>query len=329
MKFVKRIATAMALLGALLAPLQVSHAEETYPSKPIRLVLPYPPGGSYDAIARLVGSKLSAVLGQPIIVDNKPGAAGEIGTTAAAEAPADGYTLALFGNSQTVLPSINPGLAHDIKKSFDPVARVATVAEVIVVNPSVPAKSIAELVALAKAKPGQLNFGSGGAGGITHLAGELIKSSAGIDLVHIPYKGQAPAVVALISGDVQVLVLNVVSAVPQVKAGKARALAVTSSTRSPFLPDVPTAVEAGLPGYEIIEWYGLLAPKGTPPAVITKLEQAVNNVLARTDTTEALAQLGANPFPGDTPAAFAKFIDEDIAKYGAIIKRAGIQLKRN
>jgi tripartite-type tricarboxylate transporter receptor subunit TctC len=328
MKFVKRIATAAVMLGALLAPLSAGHAQDNYPSKPIRLVLPYPPGGSYDAIARLIGSKLSTVLGQPIIVDNKPGAAGEIGTTAAAEAAPDGYTLALFGNSQTVLPSINPDLPHDIKKSFEPIARVATVAEVIVVNPSVPAQSMAELVALAKAKPGQLNFGSGGAGGITHLAGELIKSSAGIDLVHIPYKGQAPAVVALIAGDVQVLVLNVVSAVPQIKAGKARALAVTSTTRSPFLPDVPTAAEAGLPGYEIIEWYGLLAPKGTPSAVISKLEQAVKTVLARTDVAEALAQLGASPLRGDTPAAFGKFIDQDIAKYGAIIKRAGITLNR-
>jgi len=326
-----RLETRFAVVGILLATLVAwpkAHAEEPYPNRAIRLVLPYPAGGSYDAIARLIGKTLSDSLGQPIVIENRPGAAGEIGTTAAAEGAPDGYTIAFFGNSQTLLPSINPDLKYDIQKSFDPVARVATVAEVIVVNPSVPVHSIAELISVARSKPGQLNFGSGGAGGITHLAGELLKSIAHIDIVHVPYKGQAPAVVGLLQGDVQILVLNVVSAIPQVKSGKARALAVTSDSRSPFLPDVPTAIEAGLPGYEIVEWYGILVPKGTPPEIVAKLHTAISAALNRPDVAQALAKVGANPFPNDSPDAFRTFISQDIAKYATIIKHAGIRLNR-
>jgi tripartite-type tricarboxylate transporter receptor subunit TctC len=303
-------------------------AQDQYPSRPIRLVLPYPAGGSYDAMGRLIGDQIAKRLGQPIVIDNKPGGGGEIGTTAAATAPADGYTLALFGNSQAIRPTINPSNRFDIQKSFEPIARFATVAEVIVINPTVSANTLGEFVELARAKPGQLNFGSGGAGGITHLAGELLKARANVDLVHIPYKGQAPAVTGLIANEVQMLVLNVVSAIPQVKAGKMRALAVTIPTRSPFLPDVPTVEEAGVSGYELVEWYGLLAPKGTPKEVIDKVHAAVEDALKQTDVKDALSKLGAAPLVGDTPEGFRKFIDSEISKYAEIIKNAGIKLER-
>ena len=304
------------------------NAQAPYPSKPLRFVLPYPVGGSYDAIARTIGSRLTERLGQPVVVDNRPGAAGDVGTAIAAQAPADGYNLAMFGNSQTLLPAIDPSLRFTIIKDFRPVRRVATVAQVIAINPTAPAQTLKEFIAMAQAKPGQLNFGSGGAGGVTHLAGELLKSTAGIDIVHVAYKGQVPALLALVQNDVQMLVLNLVSAIPQVSAGRIRPLAVTSLERSEFMRGVPTASESGLPGYESIEWYGVLVPGLTRDDVVAKLQNELTAIMKQREVHEQMTKMGANAFINDDTKSFAAFLKADVDKYRKIVSDARLNLER-
>ena len=299
-------------------------AAQTYPNRPIRLLIPFSPGGSYDAIARMLAQSLTDAWGQQVVVDNRPGAAGRIGTEMAAKATPDGYTMSLFGNNQTIAPAVHRSVPYDIERDFAPVTMVAEIANVLVVHPSVPAKSVSDLIALAKAKPGQLNFGSGGTGGATHFAGELFKNSAGINIVHVPYKGTAPAMVELLGGQVQIMLLNTLNTIPHVKSGKLRGLAVSSLKRSRFLPELPTLDESGLKGYDFTEWYAVLVPAKTPKDVVAKLHTELVRIVATSETREQLARQGAEPVTG-TPAQLAAFIKTDLAKNARIVKQAGIK----
>lgn len=324
---VKRLAGAAVLAGLLcLGGASLPHAQD-YPSQPVRFVVPFAPGGTTDVLARLVGEKLSASLGQQFVIDNKPGAGGNIGTAQVAKAEPDGYTI-LMGTVGThaINASIYPKLPYDPIKDFAPVTLVATVPNVLVVNLEVPASSVAELTALAKEKPGELNFASSGNGTSIHLSGELFKAMTGVDIVHVPYKGSGPAVVDLLGGQVQMMFDNLPSSAPQIQAGKLRALAVTSKERSPTLPDVPTMAEAGVPGYEALSWFGVLAPAGTPDAIVARLQAEIAKALADPAMRERFAELGAVPV-GDTPAEFADFIGAETAKWAEVVQSAGIKLE--
>ena len=313
-------------VGLGLGNASLVHAQD-YPSKPVRFVVPFAPGGTTDVLARLVGEKLSASLGQQFVVDNKPGAGGNVGTAQVAKAEPDGYTL-LMGTVGThaINASIYPSLPYDPVQDFAPVTLVATVPNVLVVNPEVPANSVAELIALAKEKPGELNFASSGNGSSIHLSGELFKAMTGVDIVHVPYKGSGPAVVDLLGGQVQMMFDNLPSSAPQIKAGKLRPLGVTSKERSPTLPDVPTIAEAGVPGYEALSWFGVLVPAGTPDAIVAKLQNEIAKALADPTMRERFAELGAVPV-GGTSAEFADLITAETAKWAKVVQDAGIKLE--
>lgn len=301
-----------------------SGAAAAYPEKPIRLVVPYTPGGVTDLLARAVGEKLGKSLGQSVVVDNRPGGGANIGADLVAKSPPDGYTL-LMGSAAThaINSSLYRQIPYDHVKDFAPVTLVAKVPNILVVHPSVPAQSVKELIALAKAKPGQLNFGSSGSGGTIHLSGELFKSMAGIDMVHIPYKGSAPAVTDLLGGQIQVMFDS--SVIPYVNAGKLRALGVTSARRSSALPDVPTIAEAGLPGYEATAWFGILAPAGTPREIITKLNTEIVRALNDPEMQERLRSQGAE-VAGNTPEEFAAFIKAETQKWAKVVKESGARV---
>ncbi len=313
-------------VGLCLGNASLVHAQD-YPSKPVRFVVPFAPGGTTDVLARLVGEKLSASLGQQFVVDNKPGAGGNVGTAQVAKAEPDGYTL-LMGTVGThaINASIYPSLPYDPVQDFAPVTLVATVPNVLVVNPEVPANSVAELIALAKEKPGELNFASSGNGSSIHLSGELFKAMTGVDIVHVPYKGSGPAVVDLLGGQVQMMFDNLPSSAPQIKAGKLRPLGVTSKERSPTLPDVPTIAEAGVPGYEALSWFGVLVPAGTRDAIVAKLQNEIAKALADPTMRERFAELGAVPV-GGTSAEFADLITAETAKWAKVVQDAGIKLE--
>ena len=313
-------------VGLGLGNASLVHAQD-YPSKPVRFVVPFAPGGTTDVLARLVGEKLSASLGQQFVVDNKPGAGGNVGTAQVAKAEPDGYTL-LMGTVGThaINASIYPSLPYDPVQDFAPVTLVATVPNVLVVNPEVPANSVAELIALAKEKPGELNFASSGNGSSIHLSGELFKAMTGVDIVHVPYKGSGPAVVDLLGGQVQMMFDNLPSSAPQIKAGKLRPLGVTSKERSPTLPDVPTIAEAGVPGYEALSWFGVLVPAGTRDAIVAKLQNEIAKALADPAMRERFAELGAVPV-GGTSAEFADLITAETAKWAKVVQDAGIKLE--
>ena len=322
----KRLAGAAVLAGLLGLGAGPAQAQD-YPTKPVRFVVPFAPGGTTDVLARLLGEKLSASLGQQFVIDNQAGAGGNIGTAQVAKAEPDGYTI-LMGTVGThaINQSIYPRLPFDPIKDFAPVTLVATVPNVLVVNPEVPVHSVAELIALAKEKPGELNFASSGNGSSIHLSGELFKSMTGVDMVHVPYKGSGPAVVDLLGGQVEMMFDNLPSSAPHIKAGTLRPLGVTSKERSPTLPDVPTIAEAGVPGYEALSWFGVLVPAGTPDAVVTRLQQEIAKILADPAMRERFAELGAVPV-GDTPAEFAAFIGTETAKWADVVQKAGITLE--
>ena len=326
MRLAKLLAGVALSVGLCLGNASLVHAQD-YPSKPVRFVVPLAPGGTTDVLARLVGEKLSASLGQQFVVDNKPGAGGNVGTAQVAKAEPDGYTL-LMGTVGThaINASIYPSLPYDPVQDFAPVTLVATVPNVLVVNPEVPANSVAELIALAKEKPGELNFASSGNGTSIHLSGELFKAMTGVDIVHVPYKGSGPAVVDLLGGQVEMMFDNLPSSAPQIKAGKLRPLGVTSKERSPTLPDVPTIAEAGVPGYEALSWFGVLVPAGTPNAIVAKLQDEIAKALADPAMRERFAELGAVPV-GGTPAEFANFISAETAKWAKVVQDAGIKLE--
>jgi len=309
----------------LIFAVSVSAAENTYPSRPVRLIAPFSAGGGVDIVARLVAQRLSEKWGQQVVVDNRTGATGIIGTDLAAHATPDGYTL-LMGNAAThaVNVSLFKKLPYDAIRDFVPITLVGRVPEMLVVHPALPASTVQELIALAKSKPGELTFGSAGSGSPPHLAGELFQSLAKIRLVHIPYKGSAPALTDLIAGQINMYFSNILSAVPYVKGGRLRGLGVTSAKRSVVAPDIPAIAEAGLPGYEDYNWYGVLAPKGTPKAIVDKLHTDIVHVVKSTDVEDRLTKDGAEVI-ANTPAEFAKFIREEIQKYAQIIKQSGLR----
>ena len=323
-------AVALAALSAMLfasLPWASAHAQ-TYPSKPIRMVVPFTPGGSTDILARTIGQKLTEAWGQPVIVENVPGAGGSIGADKAAKAAADGYTL-LMGHIGTlaVNPSIYPNLSYDPIKSFVPVAWVAKVPNVLVVHPSIAAKSVAELVVLAKASPGKLNYGSGGNGSAAHIATEYLKLKSGTQLVHVPYRGTAPAVTDLVAGQIQVMFTGAPAVMQFVKSGQLRALAVSSNARLDALPDLPTVVESGmkeLAGFEADQWYGVVAPVGTPAAVVAKLNAQINQALASTEMKTRLQSEGAVATPVSS-VAFGELIAREIERWRPVVKAGNIQ----
>jgi tripartite-type tricarboxylate transporter receptor subunit TctC len=300
---------------------------QAYPSRPVRLIVPYPPGGSTDFIARPVSERLTERLGQPFVMDNRGGAATVIGAEIAARAPADGYTL-LVGTVTTlaVNPALKPKLPYDPVRDFAPVSMLSAQPYILAVNPSVPAASVAQLVAHAKANPGKLSFASAGLGSGAHFAGELFNHMAGVDILHIPYKGTGPAITDVIGGRVAILYAGIATLRPFVGSGKMRVLAVTSARRSPGMPEVPTIAESGLPGYETNTWNSLVAPRGTPRAVIERLNAAVTQVLSEPDLRERWAQQGIDAEPGP-PARLAGHIDAEIARFARLVKATGLKLE--
>jgi tripartite-type tricarboxylate transporter receptor subunit TctC len=298
---------------------------QTYPTRPIRMVVPFSAGaGVTDIMARLVGQQLSASIGQQIVIDNRPGAGGIPGTEVASKAAPDGYTLLMTNVALAVNPYLYPKLPYDALRDFTPVTMVNSAPLLLVVHPSLAAKSVKELVAYAKSHPGQLNYGSGGVGSTPHLSGELFRSIAGFDAVHVPYKGGAPALADLVGGQLSFMIENVPGTLPFVKAGKLRALAITSSKRSPLEPALPTMAEAGVPGYEVIGWNGIVAVKGTSPAIVSRLHTEVAAILRTPEVKQRLAALGAEPV-GNTPAEFGAFIKAEMARWGTIIREKGIR----
>jgi tripartite-type tricarboxylate transporter receptor subunit TctC len=311
------------LLAAALAALPMAALAQGYPSKPIRFVVPYPPGGPLDTIARLLGQKVAESVKQPVIVDNKPGAGGNIGADFVAKAPADGYTI-LMGAVAThaINPTLYAKIPYDAVRDFSPVTQVASTPNVLVVNPSLPVASVADLVAHARANPGKLNFGSGSTGSAGHLAGELFKSLAGVQMTHIPYKGAAPAMQDLIGGQIHLMFDNMASSLTQVRAGRVKALAVTTAKRSSLAPELPTVAESGLAGFDISTWFGIFAPAGTPREAIARLHAEFTRALAAPDVREKMINLGAEPV-GNTPAEFATYIRAEAEKYARVIKASG------
>jgi len=308
---------------ALLCALPLLAAADAYPSKPIRFVVPYPAGGPLDTIARLLGQKVSESVKQPVVVDNKPGAGGNIGADAVAKSPADGYTI-LMGAVAThaINPTLYASIPYDPVRDFIPVTQVASTPNVLVVNPSVPAASVREFIAYAKANPGKLNFGSGSTGSAGHLAGELFKTQAGVEMTHVPYKGAAPAMNDLVGGQIQLMFDNLASSLGQVKAGRVRALAVTTARRTSLAPDLPTIAESGLPGFDINTWFGIFVPANTSREVVERLHAEFTRALALPDVKERMLALGAEPV-GSRPDEFAAYIRAEGEKYARLIKASG------
>ena len=313
---------ALLVAGALLAGSLPAWAQP-YPNRPLRIVVPFPPGGGTDIGTRIVAQKLQEAWGQAVIVENKPGAAGIVGTELTAKSAPDGYTF-MMGNLGThaINVSLYKKLAYDPVRDFAPVSMVADLPLLLLVHPSVPANSVKELIALAKSQPGKLNFSSSGAGGSMHVAAELFKSMTGVDMVHIPYKGGAPAVADLLSGQVALSFSTVLETIQHVKAGQVRALAVTNDHRSIALPDLPTIAEAGLPGYQSISWLALFAPAGTPKDIANKVSAESVRILKLPDVKERLLAQGAEPI-GSTPEQLAATLAADIAKYAKVIRESG------
>jgi len=299
---------------------------QSWPAKPIKLVAPSTPGDAPDVIARMVAEKLSTALGQQVVVENRPGAGGVVGSDAVAKAAPDGYTL-IMGNagSHGINAAVYTKLPYDIQRDFAPVSQVAVAPNVMVINPGVPATSVAEFIAYAKAQPGKLSYASGGNGSSAHMSMELFKSMAGIDLTHIPYKGSSPALTDVVGGQVVAFIGNMPPTVPLVKGGKLRALAVTTKTRSPLMPELPTIAESGLPGYETVAWFGVLAPAGTPPEIVNRLSQEIAKIAKSPEMREKLLAMGAEPV-GSTPEEFKGVIDRDIAKWKPLAQKVGIKV---
>jgi tripartite-type tricarboxylate transporter receptor subunit TctC len=297
-----------------------------YPSKPIRLIVPFPPGGAVDILGRAMAQKLSEILAHNVIVDNRVGGAGAVGSEAAAKSAPDGYTL-LMGSTTTI--SINPSLfaklSYDPSRDFVPVTLVAFVPHLLVVNASVPAANLREFIALAKARPGQLNYASAGNGTPHHIAGEMFKQMAGVDMVHIPYKGTGPAVPDLIAGQVSFMSVEILAAMPHVKSGKLRALGIATGNRNPSALEIPTVSEAGLPGFEVTSWYGILAPAGTPKPITERLAMEMTKAIATPDLSERLASLGATPV-GNTPDEFGVHLRREGEKWAKAVKASGAKV---
>ena len=327
-KRVTRVTLVTFVAGLMLALCTLGAAAQNYPSRPIRFVVPYAPGGPLDIMARAIGQKLTETLGQPVVVDNKPGAGGNIGANLVAKSAADGYTI-LMGAVAThaINPTLYPNIPYDPVRDFTPVAMVAVVPNVLVVNPALPVKSVKELIDLAKARPSYLNFGSGSTGSTGHLAGELFNALAGVQMVHIPYKGGAPAIADLLAGQVQLMFDNLANALPQVKAGKLRALAVTTAQRSAFAPELPTLAETGVPGFDLTTWFGIFLPGNAPRDIVTRLNAEIIKALNAPDMKDRLDKMGAEPPVNNTPERFAAFIKVEFDKYARVIKTSGAKVE--
>ena len=312
------------LIAALLLFLPSLAAADDFPTKPIRLIVPFPAGGPNDIIARVIGQRMSELAGQPILIDNRGGQGGVLGTDTVAKASPDGYTIAISSAGALAISPSMEKVAYDTLRDLAPVTLVATVPEILVVPNSVAARNLAELIALAKAQPGKLNFASSGPGSLPHLAGELFKLTAKIDIVHVPYRGAAPAVNDLLGQQVQMTFLDLPVLLPQIKAGSLRAIAVGSAERAPTAPEVPTTAEAGFPDLRIENWYGMVAPKGTPKEIVAALHRLATLAMADPSVKEKLALQGATLI-GDTPEHFRAFIADETAKWAKVIKDAGVE----
>jgi tripartite-type tricarboxylate transporter receptor subunit TctC len=328
----KPVSGSRGFAGALLAilmtavPAVLAQAwAQTYPTKPVRLVVPFPPGGGTDTMARALAPRLTERLGQQVVIDNRPGAGATIGVEIASRAPADGYTLLLATITNAVGMSLYSKLAWDLRRDFAPVGLMATTPHIVVVHPSVPAKSIKELVALAKARPGDLLYSSAGSGTVTHLAGELFAHMTGAKMTHVPYKGGGPSVVALLSGEVGVAFSTMPSVIGHVRSGRVRGIAVTTRQRSAAVPDLPTVGEAGVPGFEVGSWYGISAPAGTPREIIARLSGDVARVLALPDVKERLARSGFEVLLS-SPEEFGEFVRSEIDKWAKVVKASGVRI---
>lgn len=316
------LAVAM-LIAASMQPL----LGQDYPEKTIRIIVPYSPGGTADMLARTMGQKMAESLGQQVIIDNRPGAGGNIGADLAAKAAPDGYTM-LMGTVAThaINPNLYPKMPYDAAKDFAPIVLVATLPNLLVVNPSVPARNVKELIALAKAKPGELAFASAGNGTSQHLSGELFKKMTGVDMTHVPYKGSAPAVTDLVGGQVQLMFDNIPSSLPQVRAGKLRALAVTGPRRSPVLPDLPTVSEAGLTGFSMTSWFALFAPAGTPAKILLRLNKAAGRAIASKELRQQWMAQGIEP-AGGTSEQLDAFRRIEAPKWEKIVRDSGARVE--
>lgn len=317
---VRKIYAALSAVACLAAG---AACAQSYPVKPIRMIVPYAPGGPTDILARAVGQHLTEALGQPVIIDNRPGASGNLGTAQAAKLPADGYNFNMVGISFAVAPSLGARPGYDALRDFAPVSLIAGVNNVLVVPPSLPVKSMKDLIALARRKPGELTYASGGRGGAQHLAGELFSSMANVKMTHVPYRGSAPGLTALMGGEVIVGFADMMITLPHIHSGRLRALAVTSSTRAPQLPDLPTMAEAGLKDYAVTVWFGLLAPAKTPSEIVQRVQAEVARGIQSPAMRQRLTAMGAEPY-GSTPEAFAAFLRNEIAKWTQVVKSAGL-----
>lgn len=314
-------------LGLLLACAASAAWAQAYPAKPVHMVVPYPAGGYYDLLARVIGAKLGENWGQPLVVENRVGANGMVGTSFVAKSAPDGYTLLMGGIGPLgINPSIYSKLPYDAVRDFAPVIHVASAPNVLVVHPSVNARSVKELIAMARSDPGKLTFASAGSGSSQHLSGEMLKTMAGVSMTHVPYKGSAPSVTAILAGEVSLLFGTMADVVGHVRAGKLRALAVTSARRIPVLPDVPTMIEAGVPDFEATAWFGVSAPAGTPNDVVAKINQDVGRILRMPDVLQRISQQGSAEIVGGPPEAYGAFLRAEIAKWAQVVKASGAKV---
>ena len=317
-------AATQALVIPLLAAALSASAAETYPNRPLRIVAPYGAGGSYDTIARVMGQKLAEQLGQQVVVDNRPGASGRIGMDLGVKSTADGYTLITVGSSQTIVPSVYVSVPYDLTRSIAPIMMFATITNTLIIHPGVPAHSVSEFVALAKANSGSMYYGSGGTGGITHLAGELFNNLAGTKISHVPFKAGALATISLLGNEVQMNILNMLSSLPHIQTGRLRALAVTGLKRSQYQPALPTLDESGLKGYDVLEFHSLAFPGGTPKAIVARMNSELAKALASGDVKQKLAQQAAE-IVITTPEQAAAFVLAEQTKFARIVKAIGLK----
>lgn len=320
---IKRLLLLPLCCTAAAAQMATPAAAQTYPTKPLRLIVAFPPGASSDLVGRMLGQKIGEQMGQQVIPDNRPGAGGNLGLGMLSKTPPDGYTIGIATASIAVSPALYKNLGYDPVKDLAPVARLTTIPNVLLVHPSVPAKTLRQFIDLAKASPGKLNFGSGGTGTTNHLANELLKHLEKINLVHVPYKGVTQAMVAMMSGEVDEVVMPVSTALPQIKAGKVRPLAVLTEKRIPSLPNVPTGIEAGVPNFTMPLWYGMFAPAGTPRDIVDRLNRELTKALESKELTGTLAAMGVEPWPG-TAEQLGELLRTDMERYGAIARSANL-----
>ncbi len=321
MQFSSRVLVSAMLAALTTAP---ASAQQNYPERPIRLVVPFAAGGSYDPVARVVAHYVGDYMKQQIVTDNRGGASGQLGAEIIAKASPDGYTLGILGNNHTITAALRAKMPFDVLKDFEPLMRVGLVDNAVVIHPSIPAKTLKEAIALFKAAPGKYNFGSGGAAGTTHFAGELFNSLAGTKVTHVPYKSGGPATVALVGNEVQMMVLNMINADPHIKAGRLRGLAMAAKTRHPLQPDLPTAAEAGLPGLEMTQWYGLVTPINVPKPIVARWLTELKRMVDSAEVRQRLASQGVTA-NAETPQEFLAFMRHDIETYRKIAKIANIR----